>query len=110
MIKYFGTNTRNLIKFNKCNEQCDLISSIRDNIDYIWIIDEDGELDGKEVNAGDIVFKLYPVNSFSDCEYIIIKDEQLKNYYNRLLGSIRNENIKEISFSAYDGCERIKEN
>lgn len=111
MIKYFRTNTRNLIKFNKCNERCDLIPNIVSAINRVWVIEEDGELDGKEVNVGDVVFKMFPIRDNSDYEYIIIEDEQLKNYYNRLLGSIRNENIKEPSFSSVaDGCEQIKEN
>lgn len=111
MIKYFGTNTRNLIKFDKRSEQCNLIPNTRSCVDFVWVIEEDGELDGKEVNVGDIVFRMYPIELNSDYEYIIVKDKPLKDFYNRLLNFSRMANLKEPSFSSIaDGCEQIKEN
>lgn len=86
MIKYLDvTNGRDFIKFDKENEKMSALDNINSNVDWVWIIDEDGEFNGKEVKKGDVVFKMYSATSdYNEREYIIIKDEALKDYYRRL--------------------------
>lgn len=84
MIKYFFAN-RYLVKLN--TEKLDKVDTLdyhRNNIDWMWIVDEDGELDGKSVSKGDIVISFYDLPGVKDSrETIIVKDEALKDYYKR---------------------------
>lgn len=86
MIKYLDvTNRGGFIKFDKENEKMSALDNVNSNIDWVWIIDEDGEFNGKEVKKGDVVFKMYSTTSnCNEREYIILKDETLKDYYRRL--------------------------
>lgn len=88
MIKYLNTTDGSyLIKFNKETEEVKSLENISTNIDWMWIADEDGELDGKEIKAGDIIFRMYGIGRDrynAKREYIILKDEALIEYYKRL--------------------------
>lgn len=84
MIKYFLAN-RYLVKVNteKLNK-VDMVDYHRNNIDWLWIVDEDGELDGKPVSKGDIVINFYGMPGVDNSrETVIVKDEILKDYYRR---------------------------
>ena len=90
MVKYLNTiNGSYLHKFNKETEEIKSLENISPNIDRTWIADEDGELDGKEIKAGDVIFRMYGIEERygSEREYIIIKDEALIDHYKRLKAS-----------------------
>lgn len=92
MIKYLGTNDGGyLIKFNKENEEIKLLDHISSNIDWLWITDEDGEFDGKEIKAGDIILRMYGIDNRYEREYFIVKDEELKDYYKRVIERYRKQ-------------------
>ena len=88
MVKYLNTiNGNYLLKFNKETEEIKSLENISTNIDWVWIADEDGELDGKEIKAGDVIFRMYGIGKErygSERKYIIIKDEALIDHYKRL--------------------------
>lgn len=86
MIKYLlPKDCRNLIKIN--TEDLDNIKTTayhRMNIDWLWIADEDGEFNGKQVNKGDIIISFYGMPGVDNSrETVIVKDEILKDYYRR---------------------------
>lgn len=84
MIKYFLAN-RYLVKVNTEKlDKVDMVDYHRNNIDWLWIVDEDGELDGKPVSKGDIVISFYNMPGVDNSrETVIVKDEILKDYYRR---------------------------
>lgn len=84
MIKYFFAN-RYLVKLNTENlDKVDMVDYHRNNIDWLWIVDEDGELDGKPVSKGDIVISFFGMPGVDNSrETVIVKDEILKDYYRR---------------------------
>lgn len=86
MIKYIDAKTGyNLIKFDKENDKIEMLDNFGTNIDYMWIADEEGMLDDIHVNIGDLIIRMYGCNGkINDRKTLVIKDEQLKNYYNIL--------------------------
>ena len=84
MIKYFLAN-RYLAKVNTEKlDKVDMVDYHRNNIDWLWIVDEDGELDGKPVSKGDIVISFFGMPGVDNSrETVIVKDEILKDYYRR---------------------------
>lgn len=86
MIKYLlPKDCRNLIKIN--TEDLNDIKSTsyhRINIDWLWVVDEDGEFNGKPVSKGDIIISFYGMPGVDNSrETVIVKDEILKDYYRR---------------------------
>lgn len=91
MVKYIDTKTGyNLIKFDKESDEIKMLDSFSTNIDYMWIADEEGMLNDIHVNVGDIIIRMYGNNR----ETLVIKDEQLKNYYKSLKENIDKEREK----------------
>ena len=84
MIKYFLAN-RYLVKVNTENlDKVDMVDYHRNNIDWLWIVDEDGEFNGKPVTKGDIVISFFGMPGVDNSrETVIVKDEILKDYYRR---------------------------
>ena len=84
MIKYFLAN-RYLVKLNTENlDKVDMVDYHRNNIDWLWIVDEDGEFNGKPVTKGDIVISFFGMPGVDNSrETVIVKDEILKDYYRR---------------------------
>lgn len=84
MIKYFLAN-RYLVKLNTENlDKVNMVDYHRNNIDWLWIVDEDGELDGKPVSKGDIIISFFRMPGVDNSkETVIVKDEILKDYYRR---------------------------
>lgn len=91
MIKYIDAKTGyNLIKFDKENDKIEMLDSFGTNIDYMWIADEEGMLDDIHVDAGDLIIRMYGCNGkIDDRKTLVVKDEQLKNYYNTLLEEMK---------------------
>lgn len=88
MIKYIVTTNSKLIKFNTETQDISTQDNISNGIDWVWVIEEDGFISNQEVNAGDVVLSMYPVdrNIRSDeRDIFIIKDEKLKDYYKRAI-------------------------
>lgn len=104
MIKYLlPGNNRNLIKFNTEDlNNIKTIDSHRINIDWLWIVDEDGEFNGKQVNKGDIIVSFYGMPGKDNSrEVIVVTDSALKDYYARY-----DEAEKEYEVTSSIGCER----
>lgn len=92
MIKYLGENEgSSLIKFNKETEEIKVLNNTSSMIDWIWIADEDGEFNGKEIKAGDIILRMYSIDDRYEREYFIIKDDALKDYYKRVIEYYRKQ-------------------
>lgn len=86
MIKYLlPEHSRVLIKIDTENlDVVNVLNSHTLNVDWMWIVDEDGEFNGKPVNKGDIIISFYNMpNKKDSAEIIIIKDDSLKDYYRR---------------------------
>lgn len=86
MIKYIDVKTGcKLIKFDKENDEIKMLDTFSTNIDYMWIADEEGILDDIHVNVGDLIIRMYgDTYKLDDRKTLVIKDEQLKNYYKDL--------------------------
>lgn len=107
MIKYIKNSSSNLIKFNTETTNAEALSNISSNIDWIWVLDEDGEFEGNEVNAGDILIRFYPTAlNPKEKEYILVKDGALKNYYQKLL-KYKKEVSNESVFGENSCCEAV---
>lgn len=102
MIKYIDAKIGyNLIKFDKENDKIETLDSFGTNIDYMWIADEEGMLDDIHVDAGDLIIRMYGCNGkINDRETLVVKDEQLKNYYNTL-----KEKVEAREAEREKGCE-----
>lgn len=106
MIKYIKNDGCSIIKFNTENLDTSLIANISTNINWIWILDEDGTLDDEQVNAGDVLIRFYAVSHKdkpSKKEYVLIKDERLKDYYKRLM-EIKKELFEESVKEPCNSC------
>lgn len=89
MIKYIKKENDKgsyLVKFNTDTQNVDVLAAANTNIDWLWVIDEDGEFNGTPVSTGDLVILMYPFNSRLDgpAELLVIKDETLRDFYKRL--------------------------
>ena len=85
MNKYIKTDKHILIRFNTDDNKVSSIDNICSNIDWIWVLDEDGEFDGLPVTAGDVLIRFYPIEQLNvDSNYMLIKDSNLREYYKKL--------------------------
>lgn len=103
MIKYLlPKDCRNLIKINTEDlNDVKTTSYHRTNIDWLWIVDEDGEFNGKQVSKGDVIISFYSMPGKDNSrEAVIVKDEALKDYYARY-----DEAEKEYEAKNSIGCE-----
>lgn len=116
MIKYIKKDrTSSLIKFNTETQNVDVINYTSPNIDWMWIIDEDGELNGELVSAGDIVIMMYRIDTNTDISdnVLIVKDETLRNYYKKLTEyykelKTKQNNLKDsCADCAYTDCKAM---
>ena len=116
MIKYIKKDRNSsLLKFNTETQDIDTINYTNSNIDWLWIIDEDGELNGEPVFAGDIVIMMYRIDTNTDISdnILIVKDETLRNYYKKLTEyykelETKQNNLKDsCAECAYTGCKAM---
>ena len=89
-MKYITANKTNaLILFDEKNEIVNGIDSISSNVDYLWIAPEDGTItingNVELVEVGDIILRLYSIGDGPNREYFLLKDDNLKSYYKRLI-------------------------
>ena len=84
MINYIHSKSSKLIKFNDETKEINIIDNTPANIDWLWIANEDGVINGNEVNTGDIIVALYGIGGTGDREIFVIKDTALIDYYKRL--------------------------
>lgn len=86
MNKYVLDKRKSIIKLNTDTLDIEYIDRVYD-IDYMWIIDEDGILirSGKEykVEKGDIVLRMYRLNNEEEGDLIIINNSDLNDYFER---------------------------
>lgn len=114
MNKYVLDKRKSIIKLNTDTLDLKYIDTVYD-IDYVWIIDEDGILirSGKEykVEKGDVVLLMYRIGNEKEGDLIIINNNDLSNYYERkkeYLEKERNRNSeKKICDSCEPACESV---
>lgn len=86
MNKYVLDKRKSIIKLNTDTLDLKSIDTVYD-IDYVWIIDEDGILirSGKEykVEKGDVVLLMYRIGNEKEGDLIIINNNDLNNYFER---------------------------
>lgn len=86
MNKYVFDKRKSIIKLNTDTLDLKSIDAVYD-IDYVWIIDEDGILirSGKEykVEKGDVVLLMYRIGNEKEGDLIIINNNDLNNYFER---------------------------
>ena len=86
MNKYVLDKRKSIIKLNTDTLDLKSIDAVYD-IDYMWIIDEDGILirSGKEykVEKGDVVLLMYRIGNEKERDLIIINNNDLNNYFER---------------------------
>lgn len=86
MNKYVLDKRKSIIKLNTDTLDLKYIDIVYD-IDYVWIIDEDGILirSGKEykVEKGDVVLLMYRIGNEKEGDLIIINNNDLNNYFER---------------------------
>lgn len=86
MNKYVLDKRKSIIKLNTDTLDLKSIDAVYD-IDYMWIIDEDGILirSGKEykVEKGDVVLLMYRIGNEKEGDLIIINNNDLNNYFER---------------------------
>ena len=109
MTKYLlSNNSSELLKFNKETETLSDIQYQYTNIDYMWIADEDGVISTKDgdidVKSGDIILRMYRVGD-GEKELIVVSDDKLADYYNRLISHKDAQNLKCQSISGADCCK-----
>lgn len=101
MIKYIVTTNSKLIKFNTETQDVELQDNQSFRIYWLWVVKEDGIVNNQEVNTGDIILLMYPIDptAVSDHyrEVFVIKDEKLKDYYKRY-----------IEFHEFQNAEHLK--
>lgn len=103
MIKYIVTTNSNLIKFNTETQDITTQENQFFGADWLWIAKENGVLNDLEVNAGDIILSMYPIDrtkNNTSREVFVIKDEKLKDYYKRLIEFQDAQRLKQ-----YEECE-----
>ena len=110
MIKYLlPERSRVLIKVD--TENLDTVNTLNNhnlNIDWMWIVDEDGEFNNKPVHKGDIIISFYNMPNKTDSkEIIIIDDNNLKDYYRRYDEAYKEyeNSMKEKNSKCCDCCE-----
>lgn len=86
MNKYISDRGKSVIKLNTDTLDVKYIDAAYD-IDYMWIIDEDGILvrSDKEykVEKGDIVMLMYRIGNEKEGDLIIINNNDLNNHFER---------------------------
>lgn len=86
MNKYVLDKRKSIIKLNTDTLDLKFIDTAYD-IDYVWIIDEDGILigSGKEykVEKGDVVLLMYRIGNEKEGDLIVINNSYLNNYFER---------------------------
>lgn len=86
MNKYVLDKRKSIIKLNTDTLDLKSIDTVYD-IDYVWIIDEDGILirSDKEykVEKGDVVLLMYRIGNEKEGDLIIINNNDLNNYFER---------------------------
>lgn len=86
MNKYVLDERKSIIKLNTDTLDLKSIDTVYD-IDYMWMIDEDGILigSGKEykVEKGDAVILMYRIGNEKEGDLIVINNNDLNNYFER---------------------------
>lgn len=111
MIKYIlPEDSRIIIKFDTENtDNVKTINSTPTRIDCMWIIDEDGEFNGKPVKKGNVIIKFYNnYNKEHDGKIVIINDEQFTSFYTEYKEDMENynNNLNDQSKCENSCCEK----
>lgn len=112
MVKYICSVDRGLVV--SCDKDSENVSKL-DPVytDYNYYVPEDGEWvytkkDGsknrRSVTKGMFVLKMYPIDKNGDKEFIFIENDEVKDYYNRLLEKRKEEAEKKAAENPCD-CE-----
>lgn len=108
MNKYILSKRNIIIKLNTDTLDADFVENSYD-IDRVWFIEEDGifvrENKEYEVKKGDIVLRMYRIESGGKEEIIIINNNDLSNYYERKKESLEKERKGISEEKICDSCE-----
>lgn len=112
MIKYFcAANELCVYSLDKDSEDIKRIDNFY--ADYMYYIPEDGELtytktDGskvkRSVTKGTLILKMYPISRDADKELIFVENDELKDYYNRLLEKRKEEMEEKAAGNPCNSC------
>lgn len=108
MIKYIVTTNCNLIKFNTETQDITTQENQHFGLDWLWIAKENGVLNDLEVNAGDIILSMYPIDRTTNNisrEVFVIKDEKLKDYYKRRMEFQDAQRLKQCAECEAECCD-----
>ena len=105
MIKYIiKKDISNVIKIDTDTNDIDILKN-EWVIDYMYFIDKTGVciIDGQsfDVKEGDVIIKLYAIDTNASKEYIIISNPQMTDYFNRLAEHKKQECCGPV---ALNGC------
>lgn len=107
MNKYILDKRKSIIKLNTDTLDIEYINRVYD-IDYMWIIDEDGILirSNKEykVEKGNIVLLMYRFDN-EEGDLIIINNDDLNNYFERKKKFFEEKENAKYTEKFCDGCD-----
>lgn len=108
MNRYILGKRNTTIKLNTDTLDVDYVE-ISYDIDRMWFIEEDGVLVRKnkeyEVKKGDIVLLMYRIGDEEKEDIIIIKNDDLSNYYERKKEYLEKERNRISKEKICDSCE-----
>lgn len=87
MIKYIlPQDSRLLIKVDTENvENISTVDYTDSRINWLWVVDEDGELEGKPIKKGNVVISFYSTSYYDAKDKIIILDNpELTEFYKEM--------------------------
>lgn len=88
MVKYIVTTNSQIVKFNTETQDVTLQDNQSFRIDWLWVAEDTGVVNDLEVEIGDIILSMFPVDESGinhKREVFVIKDEKLKDYYKRVI-------------------------
>ena len=105
MVKYCAkVKNANIYKVDFEKEEFEPVSYFSD-IDYRYIIPEDGNKKSIKVKQYDMVLKLYSTTSnYEDKEYIVIDNPELKDYYRRRIERLEADRKERELATNNKGC------
>lgn len=113
MNKYILTEQRALIKLNTETLKVNSIGASYNNVDYIWLIEEDGVITyfdkEYEVKAGNVVMLMYRIGDEEHGDIIVIDNKDLTNHYERRKKYYEEQKGREEAKDCCCDCEYVSQ-